>query len=81
MSIADEKAAEVLALPEHDRAYLAHQLIASLDPQHDPDAETQWQQVIERRSREIDEGRVTCRPVDETVRDIRARLHARRQPS
>jgi hypothetical protein len=24
---------------------------------------------------------VTCRPVEETVRDIRAKLHARRQPS
>ena len=81
MSIADEKAAEVLALPEQDRAYLAHQLIASLDPQHDPDTETQWQDVIERRSREIDEGKVSCRPVEETVRDIRAKLHARRQPS
>ena len=81
MSIADEKASEVLALPEHDRAYLAHQLIASLDPQHDPDAETRWQHVIERRSQEIDEGRVTCRSADETVREIRTRLHARRQPS
>ena len=81
MSIAAEKVAEVLALPEQDRAYLARQLIASLDPQHDADAEEQWVEVIERRSREIEEGRVNCRPVEETVRDIRAKLHARRQPS
>jgi hypothetical protein len=47
----------------------------------DADAEAQWQEVIERRSREIEEGKVTCRPVEETVRDIRAKLHARRQPS
>ena len=45
------------------------------------DAETQWQETIDRRSREIEEGKVTCRPVEETVRDIRANLHARRQPS
>jgi putative addiction module component (TIGR02574 family) len=81
MSLEAEKVAEVLALPEQDRAYLARQLIASLDPQHDPDAEEQWVEVIERRSREIEEGRVNCRPVEETVRDIRAKLHARRQPS
>ena len=81
MSIAAEKVAEVLALSEQDRAYLARQLIASLDGTVDADAEAQWQEVIERRSREIEEGKVTCRPVEETVRDIRAKLHARRQPS
>jgi putative addiction module component (TIGR02574 family) len=81
MSIATEKVAEVLALPEQDRAYLARQLITSLDPQHDADAETKWQEVIDRRSREIDGGKVSCRPVDETVQGIRAKLHARRQSS
>ena len=40
MSIA-EKVAEVLALPAQDRAYMAHQLIASLDDTVDADAETQ----------------------------------------
>ena len=81
MSITAEKVAEVLALPEQDRAYLARQLITSLDDAVDADAETQWQDVIDRRSREIAEGKVTCRPVDETIRDIRAKLNAHRQPS
>ncbi len=81
MSIAAEKVAEVLALPVEDRAFLARQLIASLDDTVDADAETQWQEVIDRRSREIAEGKVRCRPVDEVVRDIRKKLHARRQPS
>ena len=81
MSIAVEKVAEVLALPEQDRAYLARELIASLDNTVESDAETQWQAVIERRSREIVEGKVSCRPVEQVVRDIRNRLHARRQPS
>jgi len=36
MSISTEKVAEVLALPKKDRAYLAHQLIASLDGAVDP---------------------------------------------
>jgi hypothetical protein len=48
MSIAAEKVAKVLALPEEDRAYLARQLIASLDQIVDADAETQWQEVVDR---------------------------------
>ncbi len=81
MSIAIEKVAEVLALPEQDRAFLARQLIASLDEAVEPDAEMQWQSVIDRRSREIVNGDVSCRPVEQVVRDIRNKLHARRQPS
>ena len=81
MSIAAEKVVEVRALPEQDRAYLARQLIASLDNTLDADAETQWHAVIDRRSREIEEGKVSCRPVEEVVQDVRNKLHARRQPS
>ena len=81
MSIAAEKVAEMLALPVEDRAYLARQLIASLDDTVDADAETQWQEVVDRRSREIEEGMVSCRPVEEVVQDIHNKLHARRQPS
>ena len=81
MSITAEKVAEVLALPAQDRAYLARQLIASLDDTVDADAETQWQEVIDRRSREIEEGNVSCRPVEQVVQDIRNKLHARRQSS
>ena len=81
MSITAEKVAEVLALPEQDRAFLAQQLIASLDGYVDADAETQWHEVIDRRSCEIEQGKVSCRPVEQVVQDIRNKLHARRQPS
>lgn len=81
MSIAAEKVAEMLALPEQDRAFLARRLIASLDPTVDADAEAQWHEIIDRRSREIEEGTVICQPVEEVVQDIRKKLHARRQPS
>lgn len=82
MSIAAEKLAEqVLALPQDDRADLAHRLIASLDETVDPDAETEWNEVIDRRSREIEEGKVDCHPIEETIREIRDELNARRQPS
>jgi len=81
MSIAAEKMAEVLALPEEDRAFLARRLIASLDDTVESDAETQWESVIDRRSREIEEGNVSCRPVEQAVHGIRDKLRARRQPS
>ena len=73
--------AEVLALPEQDRAFLAHRLIASLDSSVDADAETQWQEVIDRRSREMAEGRLDARPEEAMVRDIRAKLNARHSAS
>ncbi|HEX4350488.1 MAG TPA: addiction module protein [Verrucomicrobiae bacterium] len=81
MSVTAEKVAEVLALPIQDRAYLARQLIASLDDAVDADAEAQWQEVIERRSRELAEGRVDTRPEEEVIRNIRAKLHTHRQTS
>ena len=81
MSVATEKLAEVLALPEKDRAYLAHRLIASLDDTVDADAEEQWNEVIDRRSRELAEGRVDARPEEEVIAEIRARLHARHKAS
>ena len=78
MSLVAEKVAEVLALPVKDRAFLARQLIVSLDDTVDADAETKWHEVIDRRSREMAEGKVDARPEEEVVRDIRAKLHAAR---
>jgi hypothetical protein len=41
--------------------HLAHQLIASLDQTVKPDAETERDAIIDRRSREIEVGKVSCR--------------------
>ena len=81
MSLAAQKIAEMLALPEQERAYLARQLIASLDPALDFDAETEWRDVLDRRTSEIEQGTVTCRPVQEAVTEIRKKLDAHRQSS
>ena len=83
MSIAAEKiAAEALTLPKNERAFVARELIVSLDSEADIDAEAAWNEVIDRRSREIAEGKVCCRPAAEVVHHIRSKLHAsRRQPS
>ncbi len=67
-------------MAESERAVLAHQLIASLDDVVDPGAETEWHEIIDRRSREIAEGKVNCRPVEQVVGDIRTKLHARSKP-
>lgn len=68
----------MLSQPERERAYLAHQLIASLEGGAEANAEEAWMEVVDRRSREIEEGQVDCRPVEETVRGVRAKLNARR---
>jgi len=81
MSIAAEKMAEVLAWPEEDRALLAHRLIASLDETVEPEAETEWNEVIDRRSLEMAAGRVDARSEQEMIREIRAKLYARHPAS
>jgi hypothetical protein len=81
MSIAAEKLAEVLAWPEQDRAFLARRLIASLDETVEPEAETEWNEVIDRRSREMAAGRVDTRSEEEMIQDVRAKLHARHPAS
>ena len=72
---------EASQLPENDRAELAGRLIQSLEGPPDQDVEAAWADEIERRIREIDEGKVSCRPVEQVVQDIHNKLHARRQPS
>jgi putative addiction module component len=86
MSVTAEKVAELLALPQADRAYLAHELIRSLkgapvEERADDELDPEWAEVIDRRTREIEEGKVVCRPVEEVVQEIRDNLNASRQPS
>jgi len=80
MSTAAEKiATEALSLPDQERAFVARKLISSLETEIDSSAEMEWQKVIDRRSREISEGKIACQPVEESLRNIRARLHAARR--
>jgi len=81
MSIVAEKLAEALALPREDRAFLARELIVSLDDGMDPDVESEWHDVIERRSREMDAGKVSGRSMESVLTEIRAKLNATPQAS
>ena len=47
----------------------------------DADAEARWMEVIDRRSREMEEGRVDTRPEEEMPRHIRAELSAAQHPA
>ena len=61
-----------LALPSDERAWLAAELIASLDDGADADVEAAWAAEIERRIAEVESGEA------ETVswEDARARIRA-----
>ena len=58
---------EVLALPEPERAELAHELVKSLDAPSDSDAADAWHSEILRRLLEIEAGTARLVDRDESV--------------
>ena len=54
--------AEAMRLPESERGDLAARLLESLDPTVDTDVESAWGEEIEKRVKEIREGRVKPLP-------------------
>jgi putative addiction module component (TIGR02574 family) len=66
----NRSAAEVLeaalALPPDERASVAEKLVASLDGDVDPDAETEWAAEIERRLARIQVGQASI-SMDESL--------------
>jgi len=64
---------EAVELTESERAELAGLLLESLQTEPDPDVEAAWAEEIERRVRDIDEGRVQTIPWEQ----VRAELHTR----
>lgn len=68
--------AEALELPPHERALLAHRLIASLDGQDEDPAEVEraWEEEIRRRVDEYRSDAVQAVPASEVFARARARL-------
>jgi len=60
-----------LQMPEHERAEIAEQLIASLDDAADIEVEHAWQEEVGRRIRAIDHGVETCVPWEEVRNRLR----------
>jgi putative addiction module component (TIGR02574 family) len=54
----EELLAQVLRLPRPERARLVEEVLSSLDDPDDRDVEAAWGPELERRSREVAEGRV-----------------------
>ena len=70
-----ESAKEIaLELPEHERAELASDLVASLDGPPDLDAAQLWEAEILRRLQEIDQGTANFLTPEEVLAGIRIRL-------
>jgi putative addiction module component (TIGR02574 family) len=55
---AEEILAQVLMLPRRERARVAEVLLSSLEEADDEDVAAAWAEELERRSREVAEGKV-----------------------
>lgn len=63
-----------LELPPEARAMLAGNLLESLDDSAQTDLDAAWSEEIERRIRDIDEGRVELIPGEEVLSELRTRF-------
>jgi putative addiction module component (TIGR02574 family) len=77
----EELATELLALPGAARAFLAEKLVESLDDFVEPDIQAAWSAEIERRVKEVEEGKVAGVPAEEVMRNVYRRLHETRRLS
>jgi putative addiction module component (TIGR02574 family) len=74
---ADEIRQEALRLPPKDRARLAGELLHSLDELPDADREAvdaAWRAEVERRVRELREGKVQTLDGEKVMQELRAQL-------
>lgn len=69
----DDILGAALALPSEDRARLADELVVSLDGLSQEQIEAAWAEEIERRIRDIDEGKVVPIDGEQVMRELRAR--------
>lgn len=68
-----------LQLPREARALVAEKLLESLDYEEPFEISSEWETEIERRCREIDDGKVELVPGDRVLKDAaRAGLEAER---
>ena len=70
----DEILRAALELPPNVRAMLAGHLLESLDNPEQTEIDAAWSEEIERRIREVDEGRVKLIPGEEVLAELRSRF-------
>ena len=80
MATADDLLSDALRLPPEERAWLAHELLLSLEATGaDSDAETEWTRELERRAQEVIDGKVELVSPDDARRQVTERLELLRQ--
>ena len=72
----EELEKELLALPQEERARLAHELLVSLDEEEaklSPEEwEAAWIEEVRRREQDLREGRSQAYPAEEVMRELRS---------
>ncbi len=75
-TIVDNVLAQALQMPPKERATIAERLLASLDTVADEEVEKAWQQEVQRRLAEIDNGEVVCLPWEQVLQRLRGNARA-----
>ncbi len=72
----EQLSSKVLDQPTKNRAFLAKQLLDSLEPGIEPSDENEkiWAQEANRRFQEIAEGKMVTKPANEVMRAVRDRF-------
>ncbi len=65
---------ELLTLSLESRAWLAQNLLASLDESNSEDVEALWLAEIQRRDAELKNGTVQCKPAEQVLQEAREQL-------
>jgi hypothetical protein len=74
MSTAQQLLAQALLLPIEERADMVHQLLLSIEPEH----ESAWQQEITARAQRLAEGKLKTFDWREEHEAIRRKLHEKK---
>lgn len=73
-TLVDDLVQDIMTLPLQQRAYIVDRLLQSLDAGADSQSKDEWAREIEKRSNEVRNGVVNCRPIQDTIADIRGKL-------
>lgn len=68
----DKLKAEALRLSPEARAYLAHELLTSLETMNEDEIEKLWIDEAIRRDKELDDGSACAYPADQVLARVRA---------
>ena len=75
MNISAEKlVSDALSMPKSIRAFVAEQILESLDIDSNAELSPEWKKEVEKRCRELDEGTVNLIEAEEVFKKAYARL-------